>query len=63
MFKYEHSSSKCHQPSQEVLWYLQHSYLLVTFLTVVGVGPLQEVSLDECIQRLKQVLLVTNVHV
>ena len=39
------------------------AHLLVTLLTVVGIGPLQQVSLHKGIQTFKQVLLVANVNV
>ncbi len=39
------------------------TYLLVTLLTVVGVGSLEKVALHEGIEGLKQVLLVSDVDV
>ena len=39
------------------------SYLLVALLAAISVGALQQVTLDKGVQRLKQVLLVADVHV
>ena len=38
-------------------------YLLVTLLTVVCVGSLQQVSFDVLLHRVQQVLVVPDVHV
>ncbi len=42
---------------------LDRVHLFVTFFTMIGIGPLKQVSLDKRIQRFKQVLLVADVHV
>ena len=37
--------------------------LFVTLVAVIGIGPLQQVSLDVLLQRLQQVLVIADVNV
>lgn len=39
------------------------TYLFITLLTVVGILPFQQVSLDILLQGLKEVGMVTNINI